>query len=782
MPITIDEKLFLTPLKYIVQIKMSLKINKGLLLTIALTVILLFVYYGKIISNADKISFNPNGDGFKNYFTVAYYLKYDSGSHFSGMLYPYGENVLFTDNQPFVSWILKVLSFVFPSITDHVHGILTILIFGSIVLAAMFLFKTLKLLKIDDLIAAIFAVLIAMLSPQIDRIHCHFSLSYMFFVPAIIYYLIKYLQNTNNYRPLFIITLISTCFAFIHIYYAAMAGLFIFSIAASNFVFRRSSLLEKVKTSLLLALTGAIPIVVLKLFLFITDKVPDRPALPWGFIETRSTISNIFLHQYTYTTEFLQKYFPNLPIVFNPEGVGYIGLIAVIILLFTILSIIYHLILKRAFYLAQHKPFDILLPAAGVVLLFAMAFPFCIDSFEKYYSLLPSTIKQFRASGRFNWIFYYTITLFSAVVCYNVFSYLNNRKKYLGIVFLTMVIAIWFVDVNMVSVRESKKLFSESVPNTESEEKGIFMEGLKKAGRQTEDFQAIIPIPFFLNGSEKLYIEFFRSDIGMKTALYTGLPLVCGQLSRTSQKLTFEIANLLSVPFIKKNITKQYNNKPLLMAVVGDVFSDAEIRLKAKGKYLFENNGVWYYELPISAFSDSTNEIKKAVLAGNIRLIEHGSYLSDDSLETCVVKSFDDNDSYTSFFGKGSNYNPEGISWLYGSTIPNAKDETTYEVSAWFYSDKRRPAYPVLTITQVDSLDNEISKDECNPKFSTNTFGEWVYVSTKIVLKNRTNRVYVATDGSYATVDELMIRPTSTRVVSHKSESGTFLYNNFPIE
>lgn len=104
-----------------------------------LTALLLLLYYWYPIINADSISYGIYGDGYKNYYTLAYYLQNDQGSHFSGMNYPYGENILFTDNQPAMAFILKGLSAVYPGISGHVHGFITYMAFLSIVVAAFLL-------------------------------------------------------------------------------------------------------------------------------------------------------------------------------------------------------------------------------------------------------------------------------------------------------------------------------------------------------------------------------------------------------------------------------------------------------------------------------------------------------------------------------------------------------------------------------------------------------------------------------------------------------------------
>ena len=80
------------------------------LLPMALGLLILLVAFPDIFIAPSDFLFNDEGDGLKNYFTMAYYIANDSGWHFSGMNYPYGEFISFTDNQPILSWLLTVLT------------------------------------------------------------------------------------------------------------------------------------------------------------------------------------------------------------------------------------------------------------------------------------------------------------------------------------------------------------------------------------------------------------------------------------------------------------------------------------------------------------------------------------------------------------------------------------------------------------------------------------------------------------------------------------------------
>jgi len=55
---------------------------------------LLLFYFSPYILHLNDTLLSASGDGLKNFYTLAYYVKYDSGFWFTGMLYPYGEHVI----------------------------------------------------------------------------------------------------------------------------------------------------------------------------------------------------------------------------------------------------------------------------------------------------------------------------------------------------------------------------------------------------------------------------------------------------------------------------------------------------------------------------------------------------------------------------------------------------------------------------------------------------------------------------------------------------------------
>ena len=758
-----------------------MKKGAGAIITITLTAILLFFYYSHQIINANHLNYGQWGDGYKNFYTISYYLKHDNGTHFTGMNYPYGENVVFTDNQPIIAWLLKFLSIFFPFIINHIHAYLAGVIFFSVVISAFFLYKTLIEFEVSELHAALFGSLIALLSPQIVRLHGHYALGYTCFIPILLFLLVRYFKTNGRLKVFFFITSTLTFFAFIHIYYLAMGSFFVLLIACVFSLSKISEIKKHIRFIGFLFISAVIPFFILKSYLLLTDHVNDRPHSPWGFVSSRSTVADILLHPYSFTGEVIGQLFPKANIAYHFEGSGYIGLVTLITLLIVlILSIVSFSEIKKV---SNWYLLNIFMITAFVVLLFAMAFPFSIDGLEPYYTKMPSAVKQFRASGRFNWIFYYTATLYAAVFISHLFRYLYSKKKYILYTLLVCsVYAIWFIEMNMIAVRNEKDFKANSNYIDDQAESDKLHGALQSNGKNSGNFQAILSFPFFLNGSEKLYIESGGSFEAMKASLFTGLPLIDTKMSRTSESQAFSIANLLSSDYIRKDIIRKFpGQKPLLMLTSGNDFMPVERKLISKARLLFTDGDNRFYELPLSAFSDSIDVVKSEFAYNRTRLISHGDYSSFDSTNNVIVKRFEDQPKGYTVFGKGAEYVEHGVTYFYYDTLPAAQDSTPYEMSAWVYSDERRAAFPVIYMTQIDSSGKEVQKYETNPKFSTNTFGKWVRGEIDFTLYKKTNKILLMADDYYGTYDEVMMRPMATTVITGIENDSTFIYNNYPI-
>ncbi len=81
---------------------------KYIIAMIVIWIALLFAYKPVLVSPQKFLA--AGGDGMKNYYTYMYHVRYDTTYWgFEGMNHPFGENILFTDNQPLFANAIKLI-------------------------------------------------------------------------------------------------------------------------------------------------------------------------------------------------------------------------------------------------------------------------------------------------------------------------------------------------------------------------------------------------------------------------------------------------------------------------------------------------------------------------------------------------------------------------------------------------------------------------------------------------------------------------------------------------
>ncbi len=752
----------------------------GMALTVLITACFLLFYYSHDIFNADSLAYGAWGDGYKNFYTLAYYSKYDSGPHFSGMNYPYGENIVFTDNQPVISFLLLKIGKIFPDILNHLHAIVTFLLFFSMLCCSGIIYLLLVEFGVSLLLASILSSFITVMNPQWDHFLGLYSLAYCVYFPALLLVIFKLLTGTRKLLYTILGILIVSFFSFIHLYNLSFSLFFASCFVLSLCVFHIKYLKKYLVDIIGLTAIAVLPVILVKIFLVATDVVTDRPSAPWGYFAGATQLHYLLLHPNSFLYYFIKSLFPSVMgyIRFGYDAKCFLGIV-------TVLMIVVYLVflLKRVF--SRKKPLsqkdEILLLfflSSIPILLFAMTIPLKFDLFRPLYDSLPAGLKQFRAAARFSWIFYYSASLVSAITLQKVFSNLLQVNKPASYIFLGTTLSIWFIDMNTTSnyQKENFKAFSNKVD--EKEEAQVIRAKLLKAGYDFSTFQAIFPLPIYLLGSEKLSISSSANFSSMRFSLESGLPLVCGQLSRTSISQSYKISNLLSHSYLKKGIINDYlNQKPLLLTIGGNDLTNNEKLLIEKGAFLFEEDGVKFFKLPFSAFKDSTKEIKQLVSSNFQSLKRHPDYISDSEVPNVVYKTILNND----FGSNNVKQFPDNVS-LYDGVVPFGDMQTQYEFSVWLYTGKEFPDLPVVYFKQFDSTGtNLLSSIPLEGKYSNNTFGDWVRVSTEFKLQNKNNRINVTGKNPFSSYDELMIRPSGVSVITSYKNDSVFQFNNFPI-
>ncbi|MEL6654300.1 MAG: hypothetical protein AAFQ87_26220, partial [Bacteroidota bacterium] len=265
------------------------------LILLGLGIWILDLFFGQAVWDPNEYFLGGSYDGLKNYFTPSWFVKYDAGTHFSGMNYPFGEHVSFTDNQPLFSWLINLVDDHIYPIADHTVAVLNSLVLWSLILGMLMLYKIGRHYGLPAWYAVPVAIVLALLSPQIHRFAGHYALAYVAYLPILWWSLIR---MTDGPRPWWA-TGGSLLWLFlgglIHPYYLLMGSIFGFAFLGLQAIpahrgrsFRRKKLIQAVLVLLL-------PLIVFQIFMAITDPVTDRPPVPSGFFYYRARLEAIFL-------------------------------------------------------------------------------------------------------------------------------------------------------------------------------------------------------------------------------------------------------------------------------------------------------------------------------------------------------------------------------------------------------------------------------------------------------------------------------------------------------
>lgn len=189
-------------------------------------------------------------DGFKNYHTLYTYVAIDTDTdgllHYSGMNYPYGDFVTYTDNTPAIAIPMKLLVRLGVEPGPWIFWLFNQWLIAGILISTVLLFFILKDLLQKQFLVAVGALTLPWINPQLMRLsNGHFNLSQSWLVLLPIFLLLLYSRRIKSGRSLWPVELamvgsIILASAY-HLYYLPINGLIIGSFLLFFGIFERRS-------------------------------------------------------------------------------------------------------------------------------------------------------------------------------------------------------------------------------------------------------------------------------------------------------------------------------------------------------------------------------------------------------------------------------------------------------------------------------------------------------------------------------------------------------------
>jgi len=749
-----------------------------IIVILILSSVVFFSIFKPVLQNPNGYLYSKSGDALKSYFNFSYYLKYDEGVRHDGINYPYGDHLQYINSHPLYVQILKCVDKNIYPIANHGVAILNLTMILSLFLAIPFIFLILRRFALPRWYAGILSVVLLLLTPQFDRILGHFEMVYAFFIPMFWYLLIRWKEGKKQWLWGSLLVAGGLIGGFTSAYYASFYAIFLLGVLFVELWKNRKNLHTYWKTGLYLFILAIIPLIVVKGLVSVTDWVSDRPDNPYGFYVYHANFLSIFL---PFISPLKTLAGNVIDMNFQWEGRAYVGLPATLLAVSIFLTGFYNLFAKRKVswrIFTPDKKMNSFFFAAILVLLFSMCIPFKYG-FGFLLNLLPP-VRQFRALGRFSWIFYYVFTVYAALFFYKLFRLLKRKGlPLLGTLVLVFVIGYWTIDAGINIRRSTKRLLN---PNDKLEKSDAeYQARFEEAGINPQDYQAVFFLPFASTCGDKLLFEKGMNAFSdaLKCSYHTGVPLLQSFSPRLSFTNALSSIQMLADPAIRKTRLEDMNDKPLLLVCTKEKMNPHETLLKSKAEVFWEDTYITLSTLPVQVFTNSHQEWLNKVDSIKTTLIGSGKILADSvSLHSILYKDFEETYSENPFSGNGAFYKKRGDEVILNETLDEPFKPGKYEISFWLYVDTRKYDMPKVTIRVTDADGNKRLEERLNTREIHDVYNHWIRVKKIFDLKPG-NNVQLIVNGDYIGVDDILVRPVNSSVLVRAADNFE-LFNNYP--
>ncbi|GAA4467634.1 hypothetical protein GCM10023093_23850 [Nemorincola caseinilytica] len=751
--------------------------NLWLAATVLLAVALTVLGFSYLVTEPWRMIGDIGGDGAKNNLTYLYHSAYGKGLWFRGMNYPYGEHIVFTDGIPVLSVLFAAMGNVdFPTALAVLWWL-----FGlGYVLSAVYLYKVLVRLTDVPLFSMVVAMLIAFLAPQFICIRGHYALAFTCIIPMFFYWTYMY-HHTARYRYCVYMLVLGIISAFLHPYYAGMLLVWSAIYGVGYIIFTKGPRGQKIRHAATILAVGGATAVVVMLALKLTDPITDRPGQPYDPLESYTHLHQAISSYYSPFWHYAVDHGIVPGASDGGEGFSYIGLVPIAVLLVAVVLAVYRRVGKKGQDISTGMG-PLWLFVALAALVFSMGIPF-VWNMQWLKDLLP-VFRQFRALGRFAWIFYYVITVYAAVVMYGWFARLKQAdKRPLAWGLLLLAMSIWAYEVKGY-MRTSRKWAEDAAYYYDvivMKHEQNWENFLKEHDLRKDDFQAILLLKFFHVGTEKIWVgdPGWLITMGSRAALQLQLPIIDVMMSRSSWSQAQKQVKIVAGPYADKPMLRDLpNDKPfLLMKLNDDVLSPDDSYLLEASEYVADFSSCKIYKCFPARIR--ANDARHAAAIDSLLL-----YMQ--SVDTCVgagtftALHYDDGANTYGMAGSGGMQRIGGRDSVVATmSVPAAADSVLYEYSCWFLLDRNNCRSPEVRLELLDGAGNilAVKKAACNESVDSDDmwFRGSKYFYIPAACRQVRCRLINEPMPAYLAMDEMLLRPAAAVVVSRTRNGGVMV-------
>jgi len=715
------------------------------------------------------------GDGIQSYFATAYYALYDGGMRFSGMNYPYGEHISYPNMQPLIAAGIYWAQQLGLPAARYAVGITNALVLLGLWAAPVALYAVLRRFQLPVLYAALTAVCIGYLSPQVLRLGGHNSLSYPCFLPLLWYFVIRMQEEPRRWRWYGWFVVVNVLVGGVMLYFSAAASFFLLGHVAV-LAWRRAPRAQLGR----MAGAALLSLLVLRAWLWLTDPVTDRPENPYGLLVYVASGLGVFTPPPGPLRDMTAALWPAEAA--PAEGQSYIGLVVSLILAAALAVSLQSLARSRQWCRLLRPatvpaPLGAALWASGALLIYACGYPLKWQ-WMAWITDHSGPMKQFRALGRFAWPFYYVAGVAAAYYLHRFWQQQRAIRPWLAGSVVALALGGWAGEAAMQWRHKASEISQSTGAEQFLDRQSSLPQLLSWAHRQPTDFQAILPLPYYNMGSDKLDFGGSPNSIfnAEHLACTTGLPLLATYVSRPSVGQMLRHVQLLSGVSIPKSLLRDFpSNKPILLLVSPAAMSPAELRIIGLATSLGVQTAEYaLYELPLEVLG-ATNLVQERKQAAQRwpLLTQQPNGLRTTTPSGVLSESFDQSPDRRSRLGAGGAFYaaPQQFSKLYDGPLPSPADSGRYEASVWVNA-KTGYGCGNLQVKLYAADGQQLDHQVADGRVTTEIDGDWVRVAVPFRRTAAAARLEVLFDSRDLLADDLLVRPLGTDVYTHVQHRG----------
>lgn len=759
----------------------------GILLSVFLSVGGIFLFFGEIIKDPNNYYFATHGDGFKAYYGALYHVKYDSDlMRTDAMNYPFGEMIFMADCQPLVTNFIVDFSRKFFDISGNTVAIINLLMLFSIAFGAIFIFLILSEAGVKWWYGGIVAVGIAFLSPQIARMGGHFSLSWIFWIPLMIWLIIRF-DKTRWILYTVLICIVSYVAGFMHFYLVGFMGVLLGGYWLSRFVRYRKASTFWYRDLIHIFFQFVLPVLAVQFLMLINDNVADRSAYPLGLWSNTAHPVAIFL-----PSGKPWDFVPRFITVFRHiswESWAYIGTVASIGFFAGLVLIIRRFVLKKNdLKVNSSLIISILFWVSILALLLSIGLPFIMGM--KGLAAHIGPLRQLRVLARLSWIFFYMINIvvFAALFLKAFDKPAKWWWKIVAVLAVVLLLTEGFFNTKSTSSHLANRIsVLEDRENQTPENAWVYK-------INPENYQAIIPIPYFHIGSENIRIEGSEEvqQTTMLVSLKTGLPTTAVMMNGTSISQTYVNYALFTEPAERLEFPDYLpDDRPFLILKMNDHrLNETEKFLLEQTRFVLATDGFSLYSLPVSALRRLNLIYRDKMLRqfSAESLSPNREWSVNNASAWYKYVSFDNLESPETFAGNGAmQFESGGWQPVWADTLKNVAAGKPLKISFWI-NNYQKDAY-LRTGFRMEQVNPETGKtiyifEDQFFKHIKAFYGEWALIEFDAETRsdNEILRLSVKNNvlrNALFQLDELLLRDASLNVYQ---TTGRYLkINTLPI-